>query len=160
GLALSLSLLSAALLAPTLLRPARPPAPATRPLRGRFRRLVLTLGLRPYRVAARHPRLTLVLLALLLGFPMQVLPRSLDRTEPVAPVSLYEPVFGHPALRPALDVALGGVLRPFIEHVRQGRPWGFGIPPEVEVRIGLASGGNLAQADSLARLFERMAVGA
>lgn len=172
GLTLGASLASAALLVPVLGRFLPPPQAGRRLPRG-LRRLRDA----PFRGAVRFPRSTLLALILLLGTPLWLLPAEIE-APPVVQDSreaqtatavakrrltrLYNEALGSGAVQEArevLDVALGGVLRPFFQQVQLGASWsGAGRPPAVRVRLELPSGSPIGRADSLLRSFERRAL--
>ena len=99
--------------------------------------------------------------------PEQVLPSSLDPpaegwSTPVERLaSLYTDVMGSEVVRDSrewLDPALGGVIRPFFQHVDFGQRWSFETRPEVSVRMQFPPGNPVARADSLMQIFEQSAL--
>jgi multidrug efflux pump subunit AcrB len=163
GLTLGASLAGAVLLVPVLCRllPAQTHLPA-RP--AAWTRWVAM----PYCAAARFPRLTLLALALLIGFPLWLLPLRLEPpggggdTRPVRRlVDLYNATLGSEPVqetRVLLDPLLGGVTRPFVAQVQFGARWEYRAKPEAYVRFGLPPGSPIERADSLVQRFETVAL--
>lgn len=157
ALGLGLSLVAALTLAPTLARPVGGTASPDRNRPRTARRTARRWFLRPYALAARWPRATLLGLVLFVGLPLSLLPTALpDAPAPVA--RAYGAALGESPWRTRAEAALGGVTRPFLDALRREPPFAFVSRPEVTVRATLPSGGNLAQADSVARLFEAVAL--
>lgn len=162
ALTLAASLLSAALLIPVMSRY----LPAPENARGSWRGL-RRYAAAPYRLSARFPKLTLLLLALALGLPLWLAPSALDPPEegwptPVERIGgLYTDVMNSALVRDSrewLDPALGGVIRPFFQEVDFGQRWSFETRPEVFVRMQFPPGNPVARADSLMQIFEQSAL--
>jgi multidrug efflux pump subunit AcrB len=131
----------------------------------RRRRLLRVDGV--YRFPARFPRLTLLVLALLLGIPLWLVPSSIEIPEDAWPrpaerlATLYNQTLGHASVAAAVDAAepyLGGVLHPFSRKVNFGPAWRYEARPEVFVRLGFPTGNPIERADSLLLQFERVAL--
>ncbi len=163
SLTLLFSLVSAALLVPVL---GRFLPRDVEPLRRRILRRLASL---PYFWAARFPRLSLVVLLLLLGLPLWVLPTEIaieSRRDPVPePVArlatLYDATMGADGVRRArkvLDPALGGVLRPFFQTATFGQAWNYDVRPAVYVHLAFPPGSPIERADSLMDRFEMIAL--
>ena len=162
GLTLGFSLVASLAVLPALATPRAQALPALRRWQ-RWRILRI-----PYRFAARYPGSTLGLLLLTLGLPLPLLPDRLE--EPVSGWSSprleelarrYNATIGADRvqdLRRYLDPILGGLLRPFVEHVPLGPGWGLEDRPEVYVHLDLPPGSGLAPADRLIRGFEEIAL--
>ncbi|SHK68220.1 efflux RND transporter permease subunit [Rhodothermus profundi] len=171
ALTLGASLASAVLVVPVLGRflPTPPPVPARQ---RRFRQLIAL----PYRLAARWPRLTLLVLFLVVGIPLWILPDRWklpgeDEQEPTDNQTwrlaqerlarLYNATLGHDqviAIRQQLEPLLGGVLLPFFQKTTFGRRWHFEIRPEVYVYMAFPPGTPIGRADTLMRRFEAVAL--
>ena len=162
SLTLMLSLASSALLVPVLGR-FLPPA-AEPPRRRRLRRLVAL----PFRWVSRFPKLSLAGLFLVLGLPLWLLPLDLQAergevwsTPKVRLAGVYNATLGSESIRGVLDVlnvAVGGVLRPFITNANFGPAWNYGSRPRVSVGMGFPPGNPIERADSLMQRFERVAL--
>ena len=120
----------------------------------------------PFKWASYRPRLTLLGLFLVLGIPLWLLPAQIEVSEEASqPVrrlaQLYNKTLGHPEVYPVLKKVspfVGGVLRPFFQHVEFGRQWQFSRRQEVYVSLWLPPGSPIDQADSLIARFERIAL--
>lgn len=144
ALTLGASLLSAALLVPVLARYLPPPEPHRRI---RFARHAAAA---PFRVAARFPKTSLVVLALILGVPLWWVPAAVtvpsDKPESDSHVrlgSLYNSVLGSEhvqGIREKVDPAIGGVVRPFFRDVDFGQRWNYDPRPEVSVGLSFPPG--------------------
>ncbi len=169
---LGASLLSAVLIVPVLGRflPTPPPVPVRQ--RRRLRQLIAL----PYRLAARWPRLTLLVLFLTVGIPLWVLPdewklpdedareTAENETWPLAKARLarlYNATLGHERVqevRQLVEPLLGGVLLPFFQKTTFGRRWHFEVRPEVYVYMAFPPGTPIGRADTLMRRFEAVAL--
>lgn len=121
----------------------------------------------PYRLAARHPRLSFLLLLLAIGLPTPLLPDFFE--EPSEGwqsegdrrfAERYNRTIGSDRFREVrlwLDPLLGGVTRPFLKNVELGKRWDFPERPEVNVRIQLPAGSGIERADERIRPFEEEA---
>jgi len=162
GLTLAASLISAALLIPVMSRYLPTPEQVLISWRGLRRHAAA-----PYRLSARFPKTTLLVVALTLGLPLWLVPSSLDPPAEGWPTpverlaGLYTDVMGSEVVRDSrewLDPALGGVIRPFFQDVDFGQRWSFETRPEVSVRMQFPPGNPVARADSLMQIFEQSAL--
>ena len=122
----------------------------------------------PYRFVARHPRLTLIALLLVLGAPVWKLPKQID--EPRRGWSsevkgrfanIYNVSLGSQRVQDArqwLDPLLGGVLRPFFRNASFYKPWAYRQRKTIHVRLRFPKGNTIERSDSLIANFERMAL--
>ena len=163
---LAVSLLSAVLVVPALGRYLPRPVPSRRAHGRLARRFVLA----PYHLASRHPRTTLLLLALAVGLPTPLLPDSLEEPEGGWPsieeeqaADRYNQTWGSDTvrgLRRWIDPLLGGVTRPFLEEVELDRGMDFEARPELAVRLKLRPGSGIERADEMIHGFEELALAA
>lgn len=157
--------LAASLLTSLVFIPAALWAFPRRPLRAwRWTRRVRRALEAPYVLAIRFPKSTLLAVILLFGVPVWLLPgpgelpgEDEPRPGETAP-ALWRRVADGPVRR-ALDVAFGGVLRPFVEEVQLGQPWRFEERPELSVSVRLPPGSVIEQTDRIIAGFENVAVG-
>ena len=160
SITLGVSLVCAATLVPVLMRY----------VSQRHRRMS-NFGWRMYRwpcfVAARFPRITLLCLILLVGFPLWLLPSSIDEPEsgwsrPVARLAkLYNNSVGDDEVQivlKSIEPWIGGVLRPFSQSITFGPSWNYEQRSELYVNLGFPSGNPIERADSLMIQFERIAL--
>ena len=162
SLTLLISLLSALLVVPVLGRFLPPTGEQIE--RRWLRRLVAV----PYRWVARFPKLTLTALALLLGVPVWMLPTEIPTprngwsSQPKERFAgVYNATIGSSPVqdaRPIIDVALGGVLRPFFRNASFYKPWNYGGRKSIPVTMTFPPGNVIERADSLMRRFEQIAL--
>jgi multidrug efflux pump subunit AcrB len=161
GVALGASLLSAFLVIPALGR--WMPAVRFSAHLPRWLRRVLQV---PFAGAVRYPRWYLAGLVLLIGLPVWRVPSQIEVPEegwgPVRRdlVRHYNAVMGSDLvadLRPVVEAVLGGVTRPFLQHLTFGR-YRFDDKGQVLVGVQLPPGSTLAQTESLITRFERTAL--
>jgi HAE1 family hydrophobic/amphiphilic exporter-1 len=163
ALTLGASLVASALLVPRLGYFLRGRVPQ----RTAATRQTCTYLLLPYCFATRHPRLSVLLLALAIGLPTPLLPDYIE--EPSEGwksekdrhfADRYNATLGCgrvQELRFWLDPLLGGVTRPFLKNVELGKRWDFDERPEIRVRIQLPPGSDIEHADQRVRPFEQEA---
>jgi len=162
SLTLLISLASAVFVVPVL---GRVLPPMSEPIERRWLRRLTAV---PYRVAARFPRTTLIVLILVLGTPLALIPQEIQ--EPYSGWSnqtkerlakVYNATIGTEAVRsvrPFLDVALGGVLRPFFEDVSFYKPWEYRRRSSIPVSMEFPPGSLIETADSLIQRFEQISL--
>ena len=162
SLTLLISLISAVTLVPVVVRFL--PPHAEKPEWKWLRRAVAC----PYRLAARLPKTTLILLFFVLGTPLWKLPVQINKPrlgwssevkERFA--NVYNLSLGNPAVqdtRQILDPVLGGVLRPFFTFVSFYKPWQYPERRSIHVSLRFSKGNTIERSDSLIANFERMAL--
>lgn len=163
SMTLGASLISAALLMPVMMRVMPLPVEPVWHRSKKWRRITAF----PYRVAARLPRLTLLVLLLALGLPIGLIPNTIEMPDEgwsrpkMRMAELYNATIGSAPLQTAIRATepyLGGVLRPFSKSVVFGPAWGYQQTPEVSVRLGFPTGNPIARADTLIAQFEQIAL--
>ncbi len=162
SLTLLISLASAVFVVPVLGRFLPPTGEAVE--RRWLRRLVAM----PYKWVARFPKLTLVVLALTLGTPVWLLPNEISTpyrgwsSEPKERLAgVYNATIGSEKVqpvRPLINTALGGVLRPFFRNASFYKPWGYRSRQRVWVSMQFPPGNVIEKADSLMQRFEQIAL--
>ena len=162
SLTLFISLASAALVVPVLSR-FLPTVPE--PV---YRRTLRRWVALPYKYAARFPKLTFLALILVLGLPIWKLPETIP--EPRLGWSsaskerfarIYNATLGSSpvrAVRPFVDPALGGVVRPFFRNAVFYEPWDYGERRSIPVSMTLPPGSTIERTDSLMQRFEQTAL--
>ncbi len=162
SLTLLLSLASAVFVVPVLGRFLSPPA---EPIERRWLRRLAAI---PYRGVARFPKITVVALVLMVGLPVWLLPvkieapyRGWSSQSKERFAGMYNAVIGSGAVqsvRPFIDVALGGVLRPFFRNATFYAPWDYERRTSIPVSMEFPPGSLLESADSLMQRFETVAL--
>jgi multidrug efflux pump subunit AcrB len=129
---------------------------------------IRTWFLLPNLFSTRHPRLTVLLIALAIGLPTPLLPDHIEEPTEGWQSQLrrrfaerYNATLGSDRFREArlwLDPSLGGVTRPFLKNVEFGKRWDFNERPEIRVWLKLPPGSSIERIDESIRLFEQEAL--
>jgi len=122
----------------------------------------------PYLLVARFPKITLIILILVLGTPFWKLPIQINESRSGWSsetkerfVNMYNFSIGGPFVqetRQYLDPILGGVLRPFFRNVSFYKPWGYPERRSIYVSLRFPKGNTIERSDSLITNFEGMAL--
>jgi len=162
SLTLLISLISAVTFVPVVVRYL--PTHREKPQGKWLRKAVAT----PYSIVARFPKMTLILLVLIIGTPFWKLPTQINEPRlgwsneiKARYANMYNVTLGDPIvqdLRQFLDPILGGVFRPFFRNVSFYKPWGYRERRSIHVRLRLPKGNTIERSDSLIANFERMAL--
>lgn len=162
SLTLLISLISAVTFVPVVVRYL--PPKTEKPEWTWLRRAAAT----PYLIVARFPKLTLMLLILLLGTPIWKLPQKIN--EPRSGWSsevrerfanVYNSTLGTEVVinaRGLVDPLSGGLLRPFFRFVSFYKPWGYPERKTIHVGLRFSKGNTIERSDSLIIMFEKMAL--
>ena len=162
SLTLLISLASAVIFVPVVARFLPPTAPT---IEWRWLRKAVAM---PYRIVARFPKVTFILLMLVLGVPIWKLPQQI--AEPRLGWSheskgrfakVYNASIGSPPVQAArvwIDPLTGGILRPFFRNASFYKPWPSPERKSIRVGLGFAQGNTIDRSDSLITKFERLAL--
>lgn len=162
SLTLLISLASAVVFVPVVVRFLPPTA---QKIERRWLRRAVAM---PYRCVARFPKLTVIVLLLVLGVPIWKLPQEIStprqgwsNTVVERFSNVYNASIGSPPVQAArrwLDPLSGGVLRPFFRNASFYKPWSYPERTRIGVQLRFATGNTIDRSDSLISNFERMAL--
>ncbi len=120
----------------------------------------------PYKAVSKFPKLTLVLLVLLIGIPTWLLPNQItidtDSPRPQQRLSqLYNETVGSTgirSLRDKIDPIVGGVSRRFFKNVDYGQRWNRQPNDQVRVSLSFPPGNTVDRSDTVIKNFEAFAL--